>query len=91
MVSLFDEFTVKDLDTDEELVYLLVTEDEEDIEQNKISTNTDLGDLVYQEIEGSTVTLRNNIDYEIIDIKPSHELPKDLIVEYLELFSQNVA
>ena len=90
-VALFDEFTVKNLDTDEELVYRLVPEDEDGIEKNKISTNSPLGDLVYQELEGSTVTLNNDIDYEIVDIKPYHTLPKDLIAEYLKLFPQDAA
>jgi ATP-dependent exoDNAse (exonuclease V) alpha subunit len=84
VVSLFDEFTVKNVSTEEELTYRLVPEDEEDIEQNKISLETGLGEIVYQKVEGSTVNLRNEVDYKIINIKHAHELPKDLIAEYLK-------
>ncbi|SDJ32090.1 MULTISPECIES: AAA family ATPase [Halanaerobium] len=91
VVSLFDEFTVKDLDTDEELVYRLVPEDEHGIEKDNISIETDLGELVYQKTEGTTVSLRNTVDYEIVDIKPSHKLPKDLIAEYLAMFPLDAA
>jgi len=91
VVNLFDEFTVKDLETDEELVYRLVPEDERGIEKDNISIETDLGELVYQETEGTTVSLRNTVDYEIVDIKPSHKLPKDLIAEYLAMFPLDAA
>jgi len=90
-VGLFDEFTVKDLETGEELVYQLVPEDEHVIEKDNISIETDLGELVYQETEGNTVNLRNNVDYQIVNIKPAHELPEDLIAKYLELFPQDAA
>lgn len=91
VVSLFDEFTVKDLETDEELVYRLVPEDERGIEKDNISIETDLGELVYQETEGTTVSLRNTVDYQIVDIRPSHKLPKELIDEYLAIFPQDAA
>jgi ATP-dependent exoDNAse (exonuclease V) alpha subunit len=91
VVDLFDKFTVKDLETDEELVYRLVPEDEEDIEKNKISTNSPLGDLVYQELEGSTVTFNNDIDYEIVDIKPIYGTSEELMAKYRKLILQDVA
>ena len=90
-VALLDEFTVKDLKTDEELVYQLVPEDEEDFEKNKISTNSPLGDLVYQELEGSTVTLNNDIDYEIVDIKPIYGSSEELMAKYRKLILQDAA
>jgi hypothetical protein len=91
VVDLFDKFTVKDLETDEELVYRLVPEDERGIEKDNISIETDLGELVYQETEGTTVSLRNTVDYQIVDIRPSHKLPKELIDEYLAIFPQDAA
>ncbi|MCF8002294.1 MAG: AAA family ATPase, partial [Halanaerobiales bacterium] len=90
-VALCDEFTVKNLETDEELVYQLVPEDEEDFEKNKISTDSPLGDLVYQKLEGSTVTLNNDIDYEIIDIKPIYGSSEELMTKYRKLILQEVA
>jgi len=90
-VGLFDKFTVKNLETDEELVYQLVPEDEDGIEKNKISTNSPLGDLVYQKLEGSIVTLNNDIDYEIVDIKPIYGSSEELMAKYRKLILQDAA
>jgi len=64
--------TVLNLDTDEELSYKIVGNEESDVKANKISVNSPIARAMIGKEEGDEVVVQapsGNIDYEIIEIQ----------------------
>ncbi len=60
------------LDTEEEVTYQIVGEDEADIKQNKISVSSPIARALVGKHEGDEVTVRapgGDVDYEIAEVK----------------------
>jgi len=64
--------TVLNLETDEEVTYKIVGEEEADIKHNKISVNSPIDRALIAKEEGDEVVVKapkGNIDYEIVEIQ----------------------
>ncbi len=64
--------TVLNLDTDEELSYKIVGNEESDVKANKISVNSPIARALIGKEEGDEVVVQapsGNIDYEIVEIQ----------------------
>jgi len=64
--------TVLNLETDEEVTYKIVGEEEADIKHNKISVNSPIARALIAKEEGDEVIVKapkGNIDYEIVEIQ----------------------
>jgi len=64
--------TVLNLETDEEVTYKIVGEEEADIKHNKISVNSPIARALIAKEEGDEVLVKapkGNIDYEIVEIQ----------------------
>lgn len=64
--------TVLNIDTDEELTYKIVGNEEADLKQNKISVNSPIARAMIGKTEGDEFVVeapKGNIDYEIIRIQ----------------------
>jgi len=64
--------TVLNLETDEEVTYKIVGEEEADIKHNKISVNSPIARALIAKEEGDEVVVKapkGNIDYEIVEIQ----------------------
>jgi transcription elongation factor GreA len=64
--------TVLNIDTDEELTYKIVGNEEADLKHNKISVNSPIARALIGKMEGDEVIVqapKGNMDYEIIAIK----------------------
>ncbi|WP_127470611.1 transcription elongation factor GreA [Thiomicrorhabdus aquaedulcis] len=64
--------TVLNVDTDEELTYKIVGNEEADLKHNKISVNSPIARALIGKTEGDEVIVqapKGNIDYEIISIQ----------------------
>ncbi|WP_040725429.1 transcription elongation factor GreA [Thiomicrorhabdus sp. Kp2] len=64
--------TVLNIDTDEELTYKIVGNEESDVKANKISVNSPIARALIGKEEGDEVIVQapsGNIDYEIIEIQ----------------------
>ncbi|WP_144392842.1 transcription elongation factor GreA [Pleionea sediminis] len=60
------------IDTEEEVAYQIVGEDEADIKQNKISVSSPISRALIGKSEGDEVTVRapgGDVDYEIAEVK----------------------
>lgn len=64
--------TVLNLDTDEELTYKIVGNEESDVKLNKISVNSPIARALIGKEEGDEVVVKapsGNIDYEIVEVQ----------------------
>lgn len=64
--------TVLNLDTDEEVTYKIVGEEEADIKHGKISVNSPIARALIAKVEGDEVVVKapsGDIDYEIVEIQ----------------------
>jgi len=64
--------TVLNVETDEEVTYKIVGEEEADIKHNKISVNSPIARALIAKEEGDEVVVKapkGNIDYEIVEIQ----------------------
>lgn len=64
--------TLLNIDTDEEVTYKIVGEEEADIQHNKISVNSPIARALITKEEGEEVVVKapkGNIDYEIVEIQ----------------------
>jgi len=64
--------TVLNVDTDEEVTYKIVGNDEAHVADNKISVNSPIARALIGKVEGDEVIVKapkGNIDYEIVEIK----------------------
>ena len=64
--------TIINLDTDEEMTYQIVGDDESDIKKNKISVNSPIARALIGKEEGDDVLVKapsGDVDYEISSIK----------------------
>ncbi|HHT00638.1 MAG TPA: transcription elongation factor GreA [Thiomicrospira sp.] len=64
--------TVMNLDTEEELTYKIVGNEEADVKENKISVNSPISRALIGKEEGDEATVQapsGNIDYEIVEVQ----------------------
>ena len=64
--------TLLNIDSDEEVTYKIVGEEEADIQHNKISVNSPIARALIAKEEGEEVVVKapkGNIDYEIVEIQ----------------------
>lgn len=64
--------TVLNIDTDEELTYKIVGNEEADLKQNKISVNSPIARAMIGKTEGDEIVVeapKGNIDYEIVQVQ----------------------
>lgn len=64
--------TLLNIDTDEEVTYKIVGQEEADIQHNKISVNSPIARALITKEEGEEVVVKapkGNIDYEIVEIQ----------------------
>ncbi|MBD3612204.1 MAG: transcription elongation factor GreA [Hydrogenovibrio crunogenus] len=64
--------TILNVDTEEEVTYKIVGEEEADIKHNKISVNSPIARALIAKEEGEEITVKapsGNIEYEIVEIQ----------------------
>ena len=64
--------TILNIDTDEEVTYKIVGEEEADIKHNKISVSSPIARALIAKEEGEEITVKapsGNIEYEIVEIQ----------------------